>query len=64
MQTDILPLPWIKTISELIFSNTGYRAEKRMVSGDTVQDMTILLSKSYTELEDVFVNAKRKKIFK
>jgi hypothetical protein len=45
----------------MFFSYTGYRTVRRDVSDETVQDMTILLSKSYTELEDVFVNAKRKK---
>ena len=46
---------------ELIFSYTGYRTIKKIISDEPVQDINILLSKSYTELEDVIVNAKRKK---
>ena len=46
---------------ELIFSYTGYRTEKREVSREQSHDISIFLSKSYTELEDVYVNAKRRK---
>ena len=46
---------------ELIFSYTGYRTIKHGVSDELVQEINILLSKSYTELEDVFVKTKRKK---
>ena len=46
---------------ELIFSYTGYQATSRLVSDESDQVITVLLSKSYTELEDVFVNAKRGK---
>jgi hypothetical protein len=50
-----------KVDRHLIFSHTGYSTVRQAVSDKPVQDLIILLSKSYTELEDVFVNAKRKK---
>jgi hypothetical protein len=46
---------------ELIFSYTGYSTIRQKITNDSLQEITILLSKSYTELEDVVVNAKRKK---
>jgi hypothetical protein len=46
---------------ELNFSFTGYHAISLLLSDEPIQHITILLSKSYTELEDVFVNAKRGK---
>jgi hypothetical protein len=46
---------------ELFFSHTGYRTIKQALSDDLDQNLHILLTKTYTELEDVFVNAKRKK---
>lgn len=43
------------------FSFTGYHGESRLLSNDPRQEFTILLSRSYTLLDDVFVNAKRGK---
>ena len=48
-------------IREVNFSFTGYHTVSRSLSDEPIQSITVLLSKSYTELEDVFVNAKRGK---
>jgi Family of unknown function (DUF5686)/CarboxypepD_reg-like domain len=45
----------------ITFSITGYSTMVRLLSDDPKQVFTILLSKSYTTLEDVVVNAKRGK---
>lgn len=45
----------------ITFSITGYHTETRSLSDEPLQNFTILLSKSYTTLEDVIVNAKIKK---
>jgi hypothetical protein len=50
-----------KSAQAITFSITGYHAETRSLSPDPKQEFTILLSKSYTTLEDVIVNAKRGK---
>jgi len=50
-----------KTVRLLNFSSTGYRSSVIPLSDEPNQEITVLLAKSYTELEDVFVNAKRGK---
>ncbi len=45
----------------ITFSFTGYQSSTRKLSQNPTQELTIFLSKSYTELEDVIVNAKRGK---
>ena len=50
-----------KNAQIILFSFTGYQSATRNLSSNPTQEFTILLSKSYTELEDVIVNAKRGK---
>jgi Family of unknown function (DUF5686)/CarboxypepD_reg-like domain len=50
-----------KVVKTITFSITGYHTATYLVSDESTQELTILLSKSYTPLEDVFVNAKRGK---
>src|SRR5450755_4109776 len=50
-----------KVVKYITFSITGYHSATYFVSGESTQELTILLSKSYTALEDVVVNAKRGK---
>ena len=50
-----------KSARAISFSYTGYHGETRSLSSDNKQEFTILLSKSYTTLDDVIVNAKRGK---
>ncbi len=45
----------------ITFSHTGYRSMTRSLSGNPKQELNVLLSRSYTELEDITVNAKRGK---
>jgi Family of unknown function (DUF5686)/CarboxypepD_reg-like domain len=45
----------------ITFSYTGYQSKSRSLSNNPKQELTILLSKSYTELEDITINAKRGK---
>ena len=46
---------------KLTFTTVGYHSLTLAITGNPAQEMTVLLSKSYTELEDVVVNAKRRK---
>jgi hypothetical protein len=46
-------------VTRLTFSITGYHTVTYMVTGDSTQELTILLSRSYTVLEDVVVNGKK-----
>jgi hypothetical protein len=50
-----------KNARAISFSFTGYHGETRLLSIDPRQEFTILLSRSYTTLDDVFVNARRGK---
>jgi len=48
-----------KTAKTITFSITGYHPAVRVLSDEPNQTFMIRLSKSYTELQDVIVNAKR-----
>ena len=48
-------------VTMITFSFTGYHTVTYTVSDKPTQELTILLSKSYTTLEDVVVNAKKGK---
>ncbi len=50
-----------KSAQIITFSFTGYHSSTRFLSANPRQEFTILLSKSYTNLEDVIVNAKMRK---
>jgi hypothetical protein len=50
-----------KVVKTITFSITGYHSATYTVSDESTQELTIMLSKSYTTLEDVVVNAKRGK---
>jgi hypothetical protein len=50
-----------KDAQTITFSITGYHTTERRLSDEPKQSFTIMLSKSYTTLEDVVVNAKRGK---
>jgi hypothetical protein len=48
-------------VTVINFSITGYRTATRMLSDEPTQEFALLLTKSYTTLEEVFVNAKKGK---
>ena len=48
-------------VQKIIFTITGYHASTISLTSAHVQGLTVLLSKSYTPLEDVIVNAKKGK---
>jgi len=48
-----------KAVNTITFSITGYHSTTYILSNEPTQEMIITLSKSYTILEDVVVNAKR-----
>jgi hypothetical protein len=50
-----------KNAQIITFSFTGYKSATRNLSSNPTQELIIFLSKSYTELEDVIINAKRGK---
>jgi hypothetical protein len=50
-----------KSAQTITFSITGYHVAVRKLSDEPKQELTIMLSKSYTALKDVNVNAKRGK---
>ena len=50
-----------QVVKKITFSITGYHSATYWVTNESTQELTILLSKSYTTLEDVVVNAKRGK---
>ncbi|HEY4150424.1 MAG TPA: DUF5686 family protein, partial [Chitinophagaceae bacterium] len=50
-----------KSIRSLLVSATGYQPRSIRLAGDSAQELVIYLSKVYTTLKDVIVNAKRAK---
>jgi hypothetical protein len=50
-----------KSAQKITFTTTGYHSSTRVLTDNPVQQLTILLSKSYTTLEGVVVNAKKEK---
>jgi hypothetical protein len=50
-----------RQVTAITFSFTGYHTVTYILSAEPTQELTILLSKSYTTLEDVVVNAKKGK---
>jgi hypothetical protein len=50
-----------KDAQEITFTITGYHLSKIPLTSAPIQRLNILLSKSYTTLEDVIVNAKKQK---
>jgi hypothetical protein len=50
-----------RAVKTITFSITGYHTTTYILSNDSIQDLNITLSKSYTTLEDVVVNARRGK---
>ncbi len=50
-----------KNVRRLTFTTTGYHPLSISLTDSSEQEVTVLLSKSYTTLKDVVVNAKKKK---
>jgi Family of unknown function (DUF5686)/CarboxypepD_reg-like domain len=50
-----------KNLQKITLSNTGYHSSTIILTDSAVQELTILLSKSYTTLEDVIFNAKKER---
>ena len=50
-----------KSVTRITFSYTGYHSVTYIISDESTQELTILLSKSYTTLKNVVVNAKKGK---
>src|SRR5450432_998631 len=47
-----------RSVKRITFSITGFHSRSYILSDEPSQELTVLLSKSYTALEDVVVNAK------
>ena len=50
-----------KSVKRITFSITGYHSRTYAITDQPSQELTVLLSKSYTKLADVVVNAKKGK---
>jgi hypothetical protein len=50
-----------KSVTRITFSYTGYHPVTYILSDESTRKLTILLSKSYTTLKNVVVNAKKGK---
>jgi hypothetical protein len=54
-------LPLAGNIRKITFTSAGYAPRTLTLKGDTLQRITVLLSKSYTELENVIVLPKKER---
>ena len=54
-------LPLAKNIRKVIFTSTGFAPRILTPNDDSIQRITVLLSKLYTELQDVVVHPKKEK---